>query len=114
MNQYTPVVEANPYQAIFDKLQAKAPELARTTAAERVAKLRALYQAVYDLRAEIGQAGHDELGMDGKLHLIPLKEEINFFCERLEGWMGNEAVEDVPSLQGRKADRKSTRLNSSH
>lgn len=103
MNQYAPVVEANPYQDIFDKLQAKTPQLARTTASERIAKLRALYQAVYELRAEIGQAGHDELGMDGKLHLIPLKEEINFFCERVEDWMGNEAVEDVPSLQGRKA-----------
>lgn len=103
MNQYAPVVDADAYGQAFDKLQAKAPALARTTAAERVAKLRALYQAVYELRAEIGQAGHDELGMDGKLHLIPLKEEINFFCERLEGWMGNEAVEDVPSLQGRKA-----------
>ncbi|MGH6782828.1 MAG: aldehyde dehydrogenase family protein, partial [Sphingomonadaceae bacterium] len=103
MNQYSPVVEANPYQEVFVKLQARAPALARTTAAERIAKLRALYQAVYELRAEIGQAGHDELGMDGKMHLIPLKGEIDFFCERLEGWMGNEAVEDVPALQGRKA-----------
>ena len=103
MNQYVPVVEANPYQAVFDRLNALTPALARTTAAERAAKLRALYQAVYDLRAEIGQAGLDELGMDGKLHLIPLKGEIDFFCERLESWMGNEEVEDVPALQGRKA-----------
>jgi aldehyde dehydrogenase (NAD+) len=93
----------NPYQAIFDRLAAAAPAIARSTPAERIDKLRRLYQATYDLRAEISAAGFEELGMDGKLHLIPLKGEIQYFCERLEGWMAREKVEAVPELMGRDA-----------
>jgi aldehyde dehydrogenase (NAD+) len=93
----------NQYQAIFDRLAAKAPAIARSTAAERIDKLRRLYQATYDLRAEISAAGFEELGMDGKLHLIPLKGEVQYFCERLEGWMAREKVEPVPELMGRDA-----------
>ena len=92
----------NPYQATFDRLAARAPALARTTASERIAKLRALYQAVYDLRAEISEAGHAELGMDGKLHLIPLKGEVDYHAEKLAGWMERAPVEDTPALMGRK------------
>ncbi len=93
----------NPYQDIFDRLAAAAPAIARSTPAERIDKLRRLYQATYDLRAEISAAGFEELGMDGKLHLIPLKGEIQYFCERLEGWMAREKVEPVPELMGRDA-----------
>lgn len=87
----------------FDRLRASALESARSTAAERVAKLRRLYRGVYDLRAEIGAAGREEIAMDGRLHLVPLKEEIDFVCARLEGWMAREKVESVPSLMGRSA-----------
>ena len=93
----------NQYQTIFDRLAAAAPAIARSTAAERIDKLRRLYQATYDLRAEISAAGFEELGMDGKLHLIPLKGEVQYFCERLEGWMAREKVEAVPELMGRDA-----------
>ncbi|MFZ4688088.1 MAG: aldehyde dehydrogenase family protein [Polymorphobacter sp.] len=93
----------NQYQDIFDRLKAKAPAIARSTAAERIDKLRRLYQATYDLRAEISAAGFEELGMDGKLHLIPLKGEVQYFCEHLEGWMAREKVEPVPELMGRDA-----------
>lgn len=93
----------NPYQSIFDKLRAKAPELADTTPQQRIEKLRRLYKAVYELRHEISRAGHDELGMDGKLHLIPLKNEVDFICAHLPKWMARETVTDVPALQGRKA-----------
>ena len=93
----------NQYQAIFDRLNAKAPSIARSTAAQRIDKLRRLYQATYDLRAEISAAGFEELGMDGKLHLIPLKGEVDYFCEHVEGWMAREKVEPVPGLMGREA-----------
>ena len=90
------------FRDLFGRLRARTPELARTSAEQRIAKLRRLYQAVYDLRGEIGEAGLRELGMDGRLALLPLKEEIGFVSERLAGWMEREEVEPVPSLMGRR------------
>lgn len=93
----------NPYAELFQRLAAKAPQIAQSTAAERIDKLRRLYQAVFDLRHEISHAGRDELGMDGKLHLVPLKGDIEFHAAHLEEWMKREEVADTPALQGRKA-----------
>lgn len=103
MNAPDLTLNDNPYRTLFRRLDDKAPQLARASAVERVEKLKRLYQAVYDLRAEIGQAGLDELGMDGRLSLLPLKEAIRFTCERLAGWMEPEEVESTPSLMGRRA-----------
>ena len=88
---------------IVARLAANAPAIARTTAAERVAKLKKLYQAVFDHRAEIAEAGFAELGMNGMLHLLPLKDEIDTACAHLAEWMRDEEVESVPSLMGRRA-----------
>ncbi|MEJ0049026.1 MAG: hypothetical protein WDN04_25145 [Rhodospirillales bacterium] len=87
---------------IVARLAANAPNIARTTAAERVAKLRLLYQVVFDHRAEIAEAGFEELGMNGMLHLLPLKDEIEYVCAHLESWMRDEEVEPVPALMGRR------------
>lgn len=88
---------------IYGQLRARAPQIARSTAAERIEKLRRLYQAVYDLRAEIGEASMREVAMDGRMMLLPLKEEIGFVCDRLAGWMEREHVEALPSMMGRQA-----------
>jgi len=88
---------------IVARLAANAPHIARTTAAERVAKLKRLYQAVFDHRAEIAEAGYQEIGMNGMLHLIPLKDEIEYVCAHLAEWMRDETVEPVPALMGRTA-----------
>ncbi len=88
---------------IFARLAGGAPRLARSTAAERIAKLRRLYQVVYDNRAEIAQAGFDELGMNGTFALLPLKDEINWTCEHLESWMQHAPADPVPALMGRHA-----------
>lgn len=88
---------------LFRQLNERAPAIARSSTEERIDKLRRLYQAVYDLRAEIGEAGLAEVSMDGRLALLPLKEEINFVCERLAGWMERETVEPLPSMMGRQA-----------
>ncbi len=90
------------FSAMFEKLHDRSLELAATSAEERVEKIKRLYRAVYDLRHEISRTGHSELGMDGKMHLVPLKGEVEFVCERLAGWMEREPVEDVLALQGRK------------
>lgn len=91
------------YREIFDRLRARAPAIARSSAAERIEKLRRLYRAAYELRMDIGAAGREEIAMDGRLHLPPLKEEVDFVCARLEGWMARQEVEPVPSLMGRRA-----------
>jgi aldehyde dehydrogenase (NAD+) len=88
---------------IFARLAANAPRLAASSAAERIARLRRLYQTVFDHRAEIGQAGLDELGMNGTFALLPLKDEIAWACEHLEAWMQRAPAADVPALMGRRA-----------
>lgn len=90
------------HRELFDRLRDRSPAIGRSTAAERIAKLRRLYRAVYDLRMEIAAAGREETAMDGRLHLPPLKEEVDFVCARLEGWMARHEVEPAPSLMGRR------------
>ncbi len=91
------------YRQVFEQLLQRCAGIARSTTAERVDKIRRLYRAVYDLRGEIGLAGDAELGMDGRLSLLPLKAEMSHACERLAGWMRRLDVESVPSLLGRHA-----------
>src|SRR5262249_6485361 len=91
------------YQQVFSQLRARSAQISRSTARERADKIGRLYQAVYDLRADIGRAGDAELGMDGRLALLPLKAEAMHARERLAGWMGRKDVEQVPSLLGRRA-----------
>ncbi len=93
----------SPIEEIFNRLKANAPVIARTSAAERIEKLRRMYRAAYDLRDEIEAAGYEELGMNGKAALIPLKTEINYIADHLESWMKDEIVAPVPALMGRKA-----------
>jgi len=88
---------------IFRRLRDATSQTAASTAAERRDKLRRLYQAVYELRGAIGEAGQAETGVDGRLALLPLKQEIAHARERLEGWMAREEAEPVPSLMGRRA-----------
>ena len=89
--------------ALFARLAANAPRVARATAADRIAKLRRLYQSVYAHRAEIAQAGLDELGMNGTFALLPLKDEIAWACDHLERWMQHQPAAPVPALMGRQA-----------
>ncbi len=91
------------YQQVFTQLRARSAQIARSTARERAEKIGRLYQAVYDLRGAIGRAGDEELGMDGRLALLPLKAEALHARERLAGWMTRTEVEQVPSLLGRRA-----------
>jgi aldehyde dehydrogenase (NAD+) len=106
MDSHTPLwadTDLADIPAIFARLTEAAPRIARTTAAERIAKLRALYQAVWDNRAEIGQAGLDELGMNGIFALLPLKDEIDWTCANLATWMQDAEADAVPALMGRRA-----------
>lgn len=93
----------NRYQDIFDRLSKAAPGFAKSSAAERVARIRKLYQAVYDLRGEIGRAGLEEVGADGRGQLVALKFEVDHTCAHLEEWMKREEMDNHFSLMGRSA-----------
>jgi aldehyde dehydrogenase (NAD+) len=82
----------------FERLRAGAPAFARTTAAERIAKLQGLQKAVNDHLDEIDEAGMAEINMSGLGQLLPLKEEIAWVCANLESWM--RAAEAGPGPQG--------------
>ncbi len=87
----------------FQRLRAGAPKFARTTAAERVAKLQALQKAVNDHLDEIDEAGMAEINMSGLGQLLPLKEEIAWACAHLEQWMKpGEAAAGPSGLMGRR------------
>jgi aldehyde dehydrogenase (NAD+) len=87
----------------FQRLRAGAPAFARTTAAERIAKLQGLQKAVNDHLDEIHEAGLAEINMSGLGQLLPLKEEIAWFCAHLEEWMKPmEAAPGPSGLMGRR------------
>jgi len=77
----------NQFQEIFDRLRAREQVLADTTAEQRIEKINRLYQAVYDLRAEAGEAGLKEVGLDGRGQLVPLKEAVADTRQHLAEWM---------------------------
>lgn len=102
MDPTTQTASTEDFEALFQHLRSRSAELARTSAAERIEKLRRLYQAVYDLRAEIGEAGLKETGLNGQFALVPLKIDVDFACSNLGHWMQPTVADENPTLQGRK------------
>lgn len=86
----------------FERLRAGAAQFARTSAAERIAKLQGLQQAVMNHLDEIDAAGEAEISMTGLGQLLPLKEEIAWACAHLEQWMQPEEAGPTPGLMGRR------------
>jgi aldehyde dehydrogenase (NAD+) len=85
--------------ALFARLAARAPEIARTTAAERADKIRRLLEAMLAARPAIIEAVRKELrchpnDIDGQLLMV--KAEAEFAIRNVAGWMKPEPV--PPSL----------------
>ncbi|MDX2274548.1 MAG: aldehyde dehydrogenase family protein [Hyphomonadaceae bacterium] len=89
-------------KAAFERLRAGAPKMARTTAAERIAKLNKLWQAVLANLDEIDAAGSEEISMSGLGQMLPMKEEIAFIAANLESWMKPSEAGPTQGLMGRK------------
>jgi len=92
--------------ALFQRLAAKAPSLAETTAAQRADKLRRLFKATMDARPAILKAGHQELrlcDMDIDAQLLMIKAEVEFICKHLASWMQREEVPGSLMSVGKKA-----------
>src|SRR5579884_2741844 len=91
--------------ALFQRHAAKAHELALTTAAQRVEKIRRLFKATMDARAAILEAGRKELRLvdtDIDAQLLMVKSECEFICRNLASWMQPEIVAGTLMTVGKK------------
>ncbi len=98
--------EHDEIRELFDRMAAQAPELALTTAAQRVEKLQKLLKVVLDSRPAIVAAGQKELrvhetDIDGQLLMI--KAEIEYISKHLARWMAPQRVPGSIMTLGKKS-----------
>ncbi|MES2884083.1 MAG: aldehyde dehydrogenase family protein [Pseudomonadota bacterium] len=90
---------------LFDRLAAKAPQIASTTAEVRAEKLLKLLRAVLDARPAILEAGRKELrlsDLDLDAQLLMVKSEAEFIARHLKGWVGREKIQGTMMTLGKK------------
>ncbi|HQR03472.1 MAG: aldehyde dehydrogenase family protein [Proteobacteria bacterium] len=96
----------NEFSTLIARQKARLPALAKTTAMERIRKLRDLYRAVYDARDEMVEISRKELGLceiDALMQLMMIKSQTDFIAEHLEAWM---APQPIPNLGGQLIGKK--------
>lgn len=98
--------ENNAIREHFDRMAARAPELALTSAEERIAKLKKLLDVILASRDQIIAAGQKELrvhatDIDGQLLMI--KAEIEFISKHLASWMAPQPVQGSLMTLGKKS-----------
>ena len=92
-------------QGKFDKLAAKAPALARSTAQQRAAKIETLMKALLDRKERCFEAGKIELGLsptDVIGQLIIIKAEADFALAHLAEWMRPQTVPNSMMTMAKK------------
>ena len=90
---------------LFERLAAKAPAIAQTTAAQRAEKLLKLAKAVMDARPAILAAGKKELRLsetDVDAQLLMVKSEAEFIARNLAPWMVKQPVQGTLMTLGKK------------
>ena len=90
---------------LFDRLAAKAPQIAATTAEVRAEKLLKLLRAVLDARPAILEAGRKELrlsDLDLDAQLLMVKSEAEFIARHLKSWVGREKIQGTMMTLGKK------------
>lgn len=93
-------------EAVFRRLQAKAPALRHTDAVERAGKLRRLLAAVLEAREEIRTAVRGELGLcdtDIDAQLLMIKAEAEFIIKHLPQWTRPQPVQGSLMTLGKKS-----------
>lgn len=93
---------------IFVRQQANRWRVARTSAEERILKLRKLRQAVLDSRSQLHQALYDDFrknsGETDLTEVHPLVSEINHMIRHLPGWMKPQRVKTPLLLFGTRSE----------
>ena len=90
----------------FAALAANAPKLARSTAAERIARIKPLMAALMAAKDECYAAGKAELGLsptDVNGQLLIIKAEADFAIANLAKWMTPEILPNSLMMLGKKA-----------
>lgn len=98
-----PISEA---RAAFDRLAAKAPALARSSAGERIAKLQRLLDATLGAQDKICAAVRQELGncdADIVAQLLIVKFEAEFAIKHLKDWMTRRKLPNSVMTMGKTA-----------
>ena len=94
-------------QTRFKALKAATPRLRNTTAAQRVAKMKALWEATVDRKDDLFKAANKERGthdLDMAAELVMLKSEIDFISKNLAKWMKPEKVKNSLATMGKRCE----------
>lgn len=92
-------------RSLFDRLAAKAPQIAASSAEVRANKLRQLLTAVLEARPAILDAGRKELRLsdtDIDAQLLMVKTEVEFIAKNLKSWVGPEKIQGTLMTLGKK------------
>ena len=97
---------SSPISTLFARLLAGTPALATTTAEQRVAKLRKLFEATMAAKPAILKAGYTELRlceMDVNMQLLMVKTEFEFAARNLAKWMKPATIQPTIMSLGKKS-----------
>ena len=91
----------------IEQLRSSSHRLRNSSAAERAAKLIALWEATTDRKEDLFKAAHAERGthdLDMAAELVMLKTEIDFVCKNLAKWMKPEKVKNSLATIGKRCE----------
>ena len=91
----------------FNTLKAATPRLRNTTAADRVARMSALWEATVDRKDDLIKAAHKERGthdLDMAAELVMIKSEVDFMTKNLAKWMKPEKVKNSLATMGKRCE----------
>jgi len=91
----------------FNALLAATPRLRNTTATERSAKLKALWDGIVDRKQDLFDAGEKERGcheLDIAAELVMIKGEIDFAIKNMAKWMKPQKVKNSLNTLGKKCE----------
>ena len=91
----------------FATLKSGTPRLRNSSAAERCAKMKALWEATVDCKDDLFKAANAERGthdLDMAAELVMLKSEVDFMCKNLAKWMKPEKVKNSLATMGKRCE----------
>ncbi len=91
----------------FAVLKSGTPRLRNTSAAERCARMKSLWDATVERKDDLFKAAHKERGthdLDMAAELVMLKSEVDYMCKNLAKWMKPEKVKNSLATMGKRCE----------
>lgn len=91
----------------FNTLKAATPRLRNSTAAERAAKLKKLWESIVAHKEELFAAGNEERGcheVDIAAELVMIKGELDFIAKNLPKWVKPQKVKGSLATMGKRCE----------